>query len=214
VSTGRKSQASVLAACARRNARHDDCVRCGAGCTPASSKHLARRGRRHEDAEAFELADDPLVFPVWVLPSESQGQLAEGARERRSPRRPVRVGPAAGDELAVPAQQRLRLEREDCPGGSGQRAAQRRKQCTIRRCQPWPRGLPTENRQLMAKDKDLQLLRPTRPPQQPHEREQVPDDEIYKRPEQATLPRRTAEPEPSQLQPRKPRDEFANPTRS
>jgi hypothetical protein len=37
VSTVRKSHASTLAACARRKARHDECVRCGAGCRPASS---------------------------------------------------------------------------------------------------------------------------------------------------------------------------------
>jgi hypothetical protein len=37
----------------------------------------------------------------------------------------------------------------------------------------------------MAEDEDLQLLRATRPPQQPHQREQVPDNEIHKRPEQA-----------------------------
>ncbi len=41
----------------------------------------------------------------------------------------------------------------------------------------------------MAEDQDLQLLRATRPPQQPHQREQVPHDEIHKRPEQAALPR-------------------------
>jgi hypothetical protein len=32
--------------------------------------------------------------------------------------------------------------------------------------------------------KNLQLLRSTRPPQQPDQREQVPDNEIHKRPEQ------------------------------
>src|SRR5438045_2924087 len=37
VSTVRKSQASRLAACVRRNARHDECVRCGAGLRAASS---------------------------------------------------------------------------------------------------------------------------------------------------------------------------------
>jgi hypothetical protein len=37
----------------------------------------------------------------------------------------------------------------------------------------------------MAEDEDLQLLRATQPPQQPHQGEQVPDNEITKRPEQA-----------------------------
>src|SRR5215216_4776297 len=39
----------------------------------------------------------------------------------------------------------------------------------------------------MAEDEDLQLLRPTRPPQQPHQCEQVPDNEICERPEQVAL---------------------------
>src|SRR5712691_2284173 len=39
----------------------------------------------------------------------------------------------------------------------------------------------------MAEDEDLQLLGATRPPQQPHEREQIPDNEIEERPEQAAL---------------------------
>jgi hypothetical protein len=30
----------------------------------------------------------------------------------------------------------------------------------------------------MAQDEDLQLLRATRPPKQPHQREQIPDNEI------------------------------------
>jgi hypothetical protein len=131
VSTVRKSQASVLAACARRKARHDECVRCGAGWRTGLEQHLAHRGCRNRDAETFELADDPLVSPVRVLPGESQDQLAERARERRSPRQPVRVCPPAGDELAVPAKQRLRLEREGRPGRPRKRAAQRRQQRPI-----------------------------------------------------------------------------------
>jgi hypothetical protein len=39
----------------------------------------------------------------------------------------------------------------------------------------------------MAKDENLQLLRATPPPHQPHQREQVPDNEIDQRPEQAAL---------------------------
>src|SRR5215218_2203970 len=63
-------------------------------------QHLAHRGCRNRDAETFELADDPLVSPVRVLTGESQDQLAERALQRRSPRRPVRVRPPTGDELA------------------------------------------------------------------------------------------------------------------
>ena len=40
-----------------------------------------------------------------------------------------------------------------------------------------------QNSQLVAKRKNLQLLRPTRLSQQPHQREQVAHDEIHERPE-------------------------------
>ena len=42
-----------------------------------------------------------------------------------------------------------------------------------------------ENRKFMAQRKDLELLRATRPRQQPDEREQIPHGEIRERPEQA-----------------------------
>jgi hypothetical protein len=51
----------------------------------------------------------------------------------------------------------------------------------------------------MAEDEDLQLLRATRPPQQPHQGEQVPDNEIHKRPEQAASLDHDTNPEPSEL---------------
>jgi hypothetical protein len=39
----------------------------------------------------------------------------------------------------------------------------------------------------MAEDEDLELLRATRPCQQPHKREQIPDHEIHECPKQAAL---------------------------
>src|SRR6266568_178530 len=139
-------------------------------------QHLPHGGRRNRNAKTLELANDPFVSPVRVLPRETKDQLAERALERRSPGPPVRVCPAALDQLAVPAKQRLRLEREGRPRRLGKRAAQRREQRSIRSCQLRARGLSAEDRQLMAKDEDLQLLRATREPQQPHQREQVPDN--------------------------------------
>src|SRR6266542_6734261 len=177
-------------------------------------QHLPHGRRRNRNAKTLELADDPFVSPVRVLLSETKDQLAERALEPRSPGAPVRVRPPAGDQLPVPAKQRLRLEREDCPGGPGHRAARRRQQRSIRPRQRRPRGLSAEDRQLMAEDEDLQLLRATRPPQQPHQREQVPDNEIHTRPEQVQPPSITAR-APNLASPTTPgsRDEFANPTR-
>src|ERR1700736_6793285 len=145
-------------------------------------QHLPHGGRRNRNAEALEFSDDPFVSPVRVLPREAQDQLAERALEHRSPGRPVPVCPPVRDQLPVPPKQRLRLEGEDCPGGSGQRAAQRRQQRSISSRQRRPRRPSAEDRQLMAEDENLTILRATRPPQQPDKGEQVPDNEIHKRP--------------------------------
>ena len=51
----------------------------------------------------------------------------------------------------------------------------------------------------MAEDQDLDLLRATRPPQQPHQGEQVPDNEIHKRPEQAASLDHDTSAEPSEF---------------
>ncbi len=82
-------------------------------------QHLAHRRRRNPGAETLELADDPFVSSVRVLPSETKDQLAERALEWRSPGSPLRVGPAARDQLAVPAKQRRRLDQQDRPGRPG-----------------------------------------------------------------------------------------------
>jgi len=78
-------------------------------------QHLAHGGRRNRYPETLELADDPFVSPVRVLPGETKDQPAERGLERRSPGPPVRVSPPAGDQLAVPAKQRIWLEREGRP---------------------------------------------------------------------------------------------------
>jgi hypothetical protein len=127
-------------------------------------QHLAHRRRRNRKPETLELADGPFVSPVRVLPREPKDQLAERALERWPSRLPVRVRPPSGDQLAVPAKQRLRPEREGRPGCPRERAAQRRQQCSISPRQRRPRGLTAEDRQLVAKDEDLQLLRATPPP--------------------------------------------------
>src|SRR6266498_63526 len=177
-------------------------------------QHLAHGSRRNRDPETLELADDPFVSPVRILPRETKDQFAERALEPRSPGPPMRVRPPARDQLPVPAKQRLRPEREGRPARPRERAAQRRQQCSIRPRQRRPRGLSAEDRQLMAKDEDLQLLRTTRPPQQPHQREQVPDNEIHTRPEQVQPPSITAR-APNLASPTTPgsRDEFGGPTR-
>ena len=56
-------------------------------------------------AEADQLAVDASVAPAWVLPGHPQHQRPHGLCDGRTAGLSSRVGPAAGDELGVPAQQ-------------------------------------------------------------------------------------------------------------
>src|SRR5436309_14944894 len=67
----------------------------------------------------------------------------------------------------------------------------------------------------MAKDENLQLIGATPPPHQPHQREQVPDNEIDERPEQAALlDHGNRAPNLASPACQRAANEFANPTRS
>jgi hypothetical protein len=83
-----------------------DRLRCSRSTMSTTSRRSSSSSRRRNDG---------FVSPVRVLASKTKDQLAERTLERRSPGSSVRVCPAAGDELAVPAKQRFRLERESRP---------------------------------------------------------------------------------------------------
>src|SRR6266511_1223324 len=87
VSTVKKSQASTVSACCRRNERQLSWSRCGAGV----GEHVSHQRRRDSDPELAQLADDPNIAPLAVLAREPQDQLAHLRSQRRSPWPPVRV---------------------------------------------------------------------------------------------------------------------------
>jgi len=72
----------------------------------------ADRGGRDLHAEAEQFALDPLVAPAGVLGGQANDQLLQVLVERRAASTTVGIGPLAGDQAAVPAQQRLRLDDE------------------------------------------------------------------------------------------------------
>ena len=152
---------------------------------PASSSTL--RTEVGETGMPRPLSSPLRLYPQRGFSSARRRISSERAPERRPSRRPARVCPPANDELAVPAKQCLRLDREDWPGWPGQRTLSDAKSARISPRQLRPRGLPTEDRQLVPKDEDLQLLRATRPSQQPYQREQVPGNEIHQRANQPSL---------------------------
>jgi hypothetical protein len=75
------------------------------------------------NTKARQLALDALVAPAGVLPGQPDDQLLHVLVKRWPAGLAVRVGPGAGDQSAVPAQQRLGLDEEAGPAGSGERAA-------------------------------------------------------------------------------------------
>jgi len=75
-------------------------------------QNLAYRGCGDAVAGSLQLADNALVSPVRVLSSEPEDHHAESRFEWWTAQRPVRVGPAAGNQFAMPTQQRLTLHRE------------------------------------------------------------------------------------------------------
>ena len=85
VSTVKKSQATIPAACWRRNARQVVVVGRGAGSSPwrRSVVRIAVAETRIAEPEQFAL--DALVAPARVLPGQADDQLLQLLVERRSP---------------------------------------------------------------------------------------------------------------------------------
>ena len=77
VSTVKKSQASVITACWRRNARQLIPVRCGAGGSPAALSNFRTAVAETAMAELLELADDSLVASGRILACEPKNELAQ-----------------------------------------------------------------------------------------------------------------------------------------
>jgi hypothetical protein len=79
----KKSQASTLAACWRRNCRQLGPERLG-GRKTVGKQDAPDRAGRHTQAELQQLAGDPWVAPAWVLPCEAQNELADAIIDSRS----------------------------------------------------------------------------------------------------------------------------------
>ena len=169
----RKSQASVLAACARRNARHDERLRSGAGRRPAS------RSTFRTDVAEMEIPK-PLSSPT--IRRYPQCGFSRPSRRIRA-----RIDDSSGGRPGARCayvQRRVtsrRCQRSSVSGLTGKpaqatRGSERLSAARNARsaASASAGSLPTKHRQFMAQHQDLELLRATRPRQQPDQREQVP----------------------------------------
>jgi hypothetical protein len=197
VSTVRKSQASTLR-CLRLQERAPR------GRGPLRSRwercfeqHLPYRGRGYADPSSLEFTDESPVARVRILTDErriiARSDGSSGGRPGL-----MHICPAVGDELTVPAQQGVRLDREARPrrpgvatGSAPPAACDRLGSASA--AGPAGAGSRTHGggRESRIPSSDAAVRAGRRA------LEQVPQDEIHKRPVQAALPRprlRAAEP--------------------
>jgi hypothetical protein len=147
VSTVKKSQATIPAACWRRKARHDVAVRRGAG-------SIRWRCSVVRIAVAETRVPSRSSSP-WMRWSPQRGfSLARRTISAWS----ARIRPRAGDQATVPAQQRLRLDKQAGPARSGQHAADCSQQGTVGGLEPWAWGLAAQDAELVAQHQEFQVL--------------------------------------------------------
>ena len=101
----KKSQASSPSAGVRGNARQQVSILRGAGLHRPGAQDRPRGRLADAVTESAYLAVDPAVSPGRALVRRSQHQVADVRAGARAPP-PVRVGPFACDQAAVPGQQR------------------------------------------------------------------------------------------------------------
>jgi hypothetical protein len=77
VSTVKKSQARIPAACSRRNARQFVLARHGAGSSPWRRRVVRIAVAETHHAEPKQLALDALVAPAGILPGHTDDQLLD-----------------------------------------------------------------------------------------------------------------------------------------
>ena len=120
VSRWNRSQARIACACARRNSLHDGPARRGEGSMPAACRIGPDGGGADLVAEAGELAVDPSVSPGGILGGQPHDQGAQAGGDGWSTGSDGLRGPAAGEQLAVPAQDRGRGDEQPEAAAGGE----------------------------------------------------------------------------------------------
>src|SRR5262245_42662287 len=102
----------MLCACCRRNARQESPPTAANGRADARLAQDLPNGRGGDgQPESVDLAGDPLVVPTRVLTPEAEDEFADLAADLRLAC-PTGVCPGAGNQLRVPAKQRVRRHQE------------------------------------------------------------------------------------------------------
>lgn len=156
-STVKKSVARILCAWLRSSpqvgpdCRGPDRARCDAGaCGSPSPRPSSRAWPARPRSERTHIEGSP---------SHPKDRLPNVIGEWRPPAGGVpTVGPLPADELAVPAQERLRAHYERRPTRAKENPADRRHEQPVSTAKARPPHLALEHRELMAKDHDLDVV--------------------------------------------------------
>src|SRR3954447_7242804 len=106
VSTWTKSTARIVWACAARKLAPARTAASRGGVDARGLEDRPHGGCGDAVAEADQLAVDASVSPPRVLPRHPQHQIANALADRWTAGCSLSIGPAAGDELGMPPQQR------------------------------------------------------------------------------------------------------------
>ena len=158
MSTWAKSTARIAWACADRNCRQVGPDRRGAGSSPGALQDLPDGRGGDGMAEADQLALDASVAPAGILAGHPQHQGPDRRWGGWSAWSSVRVGPAAGDELGVPAQQGSGRHQPQLAQRGGQQPAQRAEHGAVEPGQCWPGVGAAQHGDLVTQRQDLGVL--------------------------------------------------------
>ncbi len=112
MSTWKKSHAVNPFACAARNSAQVGPDLHGDGSTPWRFRIAHTLEGAMNDAHGGQFAVDAAVAPLGILLRQSEHQCSGSLDDGRSTESAVRVGPALGDNVPVPAQQGRRSDEE------------------------------------------------------------------------------------------------------
>ena len=107
------------------------------------------RGGDH-DTDGGELTVDAAVAPRRVLLGEAEYQCGSSLGDGRSTRSAVGMGPALGDEVAVPPQKSCRLDEEVPETLASEQSCQSRQHRSICRIERRSVDLASQGRHLVA----------------------------------------------------------------
>jgi len=109
-------------------------------------------------AEADQLTLNPSVAPAGVLTGHPQHEGPDRRCGGWSAWSSARVGPAAGDELGVPAQQRSGRHQPQLAQRGRQQPAQRAEYRAVEPRERWPVVRAAQHGDLMTQHQDLDVL--------------------------------------------------------